>query len=230
MLSSLVEAQARASHQVLHRSRHKDLACCGKCSDPCGNVDGDASHVRFSNLDLAGMQAAANFNVQWADSLGNRASTADRASWPVESGKKSVSKRSNFAAPVTREFTSHGGVMSVQQIVPAVVTHFLSPRGRAHNVCEQNGRKDAVAFCHGDRSSEEFLDAVTNLIMEEEKVILSGQLDQSSTWNVLGKKTSAIHMDERVAGAVNDQRRHMDRGQDIGDVDLKCHLYHGHGG
>ena len=144
MLSSLVEAQARARHEVLHRSRHKDLACCGKCSDPCGNVDGDASHVRFSNLDLAGMQAAANFNVQWADSLGNRASTADRASWPVESGKKSVSKRSNFAAPVTREFASHGGVMSVQQIVPAVVTHFLGPRGRAHNVCEQNGRKKSV--------------------------------------------------------------------------------------
>jgi hypothetical protein len=34
-----------------------------------------------------------------------------------------------------------------------------------------------VAFCHRDGSGEEFLDTITNLLMDEEKVILSGQLD-----------------------------------------------------
>jgi hypothetical protein len=51
--------------------------------------------------------------------------------------------------------------------------------------------------------------------MDEEKVILSGQLEQSSPWNVLGKKTSAIHIDERVSGAMDDQCWHVDRGQDV---------------
>ena len=68
-------------------------------------------------------------------------------------------------------------MVGVEHIVPALITHLLCPRGRVHDVCEQNGRKDTVAFCHRDGSGEEFLDAITNLLMDEEKVILSGQLD-----------------------------------------------------
>jgi len=192
-------------------------------------VHGDALHIIAASFDLAGMQATTNLNVERADCLGNRACATYGTRRTVERGEKSVSKQSNFAAPVTREFTSHRRVMSVQQILPALVTHLLGPRGRVDNICEQNGRKDAVAFHHGDGSGEEFLDAVTNLLMDEEKVILSGQFDQSSPWNVLGKKASAIHIDECVSDAVNYQRWHMDRGQDVGDVDLKGHLYHRQG-
>jgi len=40
--------------------------------------------------------------------------------------------------------------MRVEQIVPALVAQLLGPRGRAHDVGEQHGRKDTVAFCRGD--------------------------------------------------------------------------------
>jgi hypothetical protein len=98
-------------------------------------VHGDALYIVAGSFDLAGMQATTNLNVERANSLGNRARATYGTSRTVESGEKSVSKRSNFAAPVTHEFTSHRRVMSGEQIVPALVTHLLRPRGRAHNVC-----------------------------------------------------------------------------------------------
>jgi hypothetical protein len=103
-------------------------------------------------------------------------------------------------------------VVGVEHIVPALITHLLCPRGRAHDVCEQDCCQDTVAFCDSDGSGEEFLDAVTNLLMHEKEVILSGQFDQSCPWNVPGKKASAFHIDKRVFCAMDDQRWHMDGG------------------
>jgi hypothetical protein len=92
-------------------------------------MDGDALHFLFSDLDLAGMQATADFNIQWAYSFSNRASTTDRPRRPVESGKKAVSQRFDLAAPVTRKFAPYGGVMSPQQVAPALITNLFGVRG-----------------------------------------------------------------------------------------------------
>ena len=92
MFSSVVEAQGGPRNQVLNRSRGKNLACSGERGDPRSNVDRDTLHVLLSNLYLAGMQAAADFNVQRSDSLGNRARTTYGASRPVEGGEKAVSQ------------------------------------------------------------------------------------------------------------------------------------------
>src|SRR5260370_38422799 len=87
--------------------------------------------------------------------------------------------------------------MGVEQIVPALVAQLLGPRGRAHDVCEQHGRKDTVAFCRGDGSGQKLLDRVTDLLVDEKEMIVSRQLEQSCSRNLLGKKARS---EERRVG------------------------------
>src|SRR5580700_11837784 len=100
MFSALVEAKARACDEVLHRSRYKDLAGGGSRGDARSDMDRDALHIPLSDLDLAGVEAATDFNIERADSLSDRASAANRARRPVESGEQPVSQRFDLAAAV----------------------------------------------------------------------------------------------------------------------------------
>src|SRR5437868_11454459 len=119
--------------------------------------------------------------------------------------------------------------MRFEQIAPAVVAQSLRPRRRTHDVRKQYGRKDTVAFCRGDRSRQEFLDCVDDPLMDKEEMIVSRQLAQSCSRNVLGKKASMFDADKRVPRAVDDQSWHMDRGQNIADIDFADHPYYRQG-
>ena len=88
---------------------------------------------------------------------------------------------------------------------------------------KQYGRKDTVALCRGDGSGQKFLDCVNDLLVDKKQMIVSRQLEQSCSRNVLGKKASMFDADERVPGAVDDQSWHVDRGQNIADIDLADH-------
>ena len=52
-------------------------------------MDGNALNVVARYLDLTSVQAATNLNLQWTDSLGNRAGATDGACRAVERGQKS---------------------------------------------------------------------------------------------------------------------------------------------
>jgi len=61
------------------------------------------------------------------------------------------------------------------------------------------------------------------LLVDEKEMIVSGQLEQSCSRNVLGKKASAFYLDELIPRAVDDLGWHADRGQNIADIDLAVH-------
>src|ERR1700716_31770 len=229
MSASLVEAQTRPGDQILDGSRYQHLARSGERRDPRGDVAGDALYVVTRDLDLAGMEATADLNVERTDRLGNRAGATHGTCRAVEGGEKPVPKRSHFVAARPREFPPHHRVMRVEQIAPALVAQLLGPGGRTHDVGKQYGRKDAVAFCRRDGSSQKFLDCVTDLLVDKKQMIVSWQLVQSCSRDVLGKKASMFDVDERVPRAVDDQGWHMDRGQNIADIDLADHPHDRHG-
>src|SRR6266481_470376 len=229
MSASLVEAQTRSGDQILDGSRHQHLARAGERRDARGDVDSDALHVVAGDLDLAGMEATADLNVERTDRLGNGAGTTHGTCRAVEGGEESVPKRSHFVAAEAREFPAHRRVMRFEQIAPALVAQLLRPRGRTHDVRKQYGRKDTVAFCRGDGSGQKFLDCVSDLLVDKKEMIVSRQLEQSCARNVLGKKASMFDADERVTGAVDDQSRHVDRAQNIADIDLADNPHDSHG-
>src|SRR6266403_2323451 len=183
----------------------------------------DALHVVAGDLDLAGMEATADSNVESTDRLCNRAGTTHGPGRAVKRGEKSVPKRPHFVAAEAREFPPHRSVMRLEQIAPALVAQLLGPCGRTHDVCKQYGRKDTVALCRGDRSGQEFLDCVNDLVVDKEEMISARQFEQSRSRNMLGKKASMFDADERVPRSMDDQSRHVDRGQNIADIDLADH-------
>ena len=154
MFAALIEAETAAGNQILDSSRDKRLTGARKRRDARGNVDGDALHVIVGDLDLAGMEAVADLDVEWTDHLGNGASATHCPRRAVECGEKPVPKRFDLTSPVTRDFLPDCGVMSDEEVAPALVAQLFGSRGRAHDVSEENGRKDAATFCHGDGSGE----------------------------------------------------------------------------
>src|SRR5262249_16992040 len=106
------------------------------------------------------MHSATHFNLERANSRGDCAGAAHGARRAVASPQKSVAERPDFDAPIARELAPHRGVMSTEQIAPALVAHLLGARGRADDVREQDGREHPVALTNGNRSGEELFDKV----------------------------------------------------------------------
>ena len=73
---------------------------------------------------------------------------------------------------------------------------------------------------------QERLDHVEHrvLIADERQVIVARQLDERGAGNVLGDVAPFLDRQALVVGAVQHQRRHADRRQDVTDVDLGVHL------
>ena len=102
MSASLAEAETGPGDQILDGSRYQHLARPGERRDTRGDVDGDALHVVADDLDLAGMEATADLNVERTDRLGNGAGATHGTCRAVEGGEESVPKRSHFVAAGAR--------------------------------------------------------------------------------------------------------------------------------
>src|ERR1700716_3551713 len=114
MSASLVEAEARAGNQILDGSRHQHLARSGERRDARGDVDCNALHVVAGDLDLAGMEAAADLNVQRPEGFGYGAGATNGTCRTVKGGEKPISKRFHLGAAGPCEFTSHRLVMCIE--------------------------------------------------------------------------------------------------------------------
>src|SRR5258706_12572861 len=99
MSASLTEAQTGPGDQILDGSRYQHLARPGECRDARGDVTGDALHVVAGDLDLTGMEATADFNVESTDRLDSGAGTTHGTCRAVERGEEPGPKRSPFVAP-----------------------------------------------------------------------------------------------------------------------------------
>ena len=229
MFTSLAKMKTRPGDQILDRSGHHDLAWSGERCDARSDVDGNALHVAVDFLDLPRMEPATDLNAERSNCRGNRASAAHRASRAIESGKKSIAQRFHLVAAGSRKLPPHRGVMHVKQIAPAMVTQLFGSRRRIHDVRKQYSCKKTIALCRRNGSGQELLDQITNLFVDEKQMIGSLDFDQPCAWNVLGKKSSELDRDQRVFRTVNDQGRHLNRGQDIADVNLHGHSYNRHG-
>jgi hypothetical protein len=71
-------------------------------------VDRNTLHILLSNFDLAGVQAAADFNVQRAEQPGRSRMRNGPRAQARRCSQKSVSQRFDLATPVAREFAPPG--------------------------------------------------------------------------------------------------------------------------
>src|SRR5437868_13825364 len=98
MSASLAEAETGAGDQILDGSRYQHFARPGERRDARCDVNGDALHVVADDLDLSGMEATADLNVERTNRLDNGARATHGTCRAVEGGEKPVPKRFHFVA------------------------------------------------------------------------------------------------------------------------------------
>src|SRR3954467_6749717 len=99
------------------------------------------------------------------------------------------------------------------------------PLGRADDVGEQDGGKHAVGFRHRPCAGQELLDLVGDCVRVAggDPVIRARKLDELRAGDPGREITALRHVDVVVAGPVEDERRDLDRGEDVPDVDVRVH-------
>jgi hypothetical protein len=89
--------------------------------DARAGVHCDAADSVARELDLARVQACAEFDPERADRIADRLGRTDRARRAVERREETVAGRVDLASPETLELTSDESVMLVEQVAPGPV-------------------------------------------------------------------------------------------------------------
>src|SRR6266446_4491040 len=221
----LHEAQARSRDQILQSAGDQHLARVRRGGHAGADVHGDAAHVVAPQLALAGVQAGADLEAERAHRLADGQRTAHRACGTVEGREEAVARRVNLPAAEAAQLLAYGGVVPLEQIAPGAVAE---PRGvlrGAHDVGEQHRGQHAVVVDHRARPGEELLDRCEHRLHVPgiEEVVVSRQLHELGTSDVLGKVAAVAHADVAVAGAVQHEGRHADGLEDRPDVGVQGH-------
>src|SRR3954453_13636005 len=100
VVASVGEFDAGAGDEVDDRGRDEGLAGIGERGDSSGDVDADAGDVVADELDLSGVKATAQFDVECGKGNGEVARAADGAGGSVEDGERTVAGRLDDRASV----------------------------------------------------------------------------------------------------------------------------------
>jgi len=101
-------------------------------------VHGQPGDVLTAYLDLSGVDARANGEVERLDCLSDRHGALDGATWAVERGDKAVSGRVHHASPEARDLHANGVVVMIEQVPSAPSPSLAARVGGAHDVGEQD--------------------------------------------------------------------------------------------
>jgi hypothetical protein len=88
--ASIIEGDSGPGHQVNDSAGYEDLSRRGHGHNAGGDMDSDAADVITSQLNLASVDAAAEFEAELAGSVSHTARKANRSRRPVESGERAV--------------------------------------------------------------------------------------------------------------------------------------------
>jgi hypothetical protein len=99
-------------------------------------VDGHASDVIATNLDLAGMQPSSYLHTERPDGISDGAGAVNGSAGAVEGRYKAIPDGIDFPAPEPLDLASHHLVVAVEQTPPRLVTKDGGLLGRANDVRE----------------------------------------------------------------------------------------------
>src|SRR5438477_4338981 len=231
MRAETLEPNSRARDQILDRMRDQDLGGLGQCRYPGRSMHCDTTDVIADKLAFPGVKAGPYLDCKRVNGIGDALRTAYRPRRPVEPGQNAIAGRADLDPAILPKLPAHPPVEPLQEIPPALVAHRRGPVGRAHDIGEKNRRQDAIRFSHMALPGEKFLNLVEDRfgISRPGQMVRAGEFDELRLWNPLGHVTARAHVGRQVAGCVQDQRWHPNRGQNVPDVDLVIHARQGRG-
>ena len=143
-LSAVFEEEPGAGDQILDRLRDEHLACAGGGGDPGADRDGQAGDFPVVKLALAGVDACADLEAEFAHGFGDRLGASDRAGGAVEGREEAVAGGVALLAAEADQLSADKSVVTLEQIAPSTISELCRALGRADDVGEENGRQNAA--------------------------------------------------------------------------------------
>ncbi|GIK78525.1 MAG: hypothetical protein KJ006_00840 [Thermoleophilia bacterium] len=189
-------------------------------------MDRDAGDVAVEKLDLAGVDAAPELDAELAHAGGDRARAAHRARRAVERGEEPVAGRLDRPAAMLADQLAGDPVVAGEELAPLRISERLGPLGRADDVGEGDRGEGAGGIRAAVRSGDEFRDRPDQGLRTVTKHhrVAAGQLEKPGTGNVLGEIERVAIVEIRRCGPVDDERRYLDLGEDLADVEQLAEL------
>jgi hypothetical protein len=169
--------------------------------------------------------ARAKLNTERAHGVPDCTGAANGASGSIEGREEPVARRIDLVATELAQLIADEVVVSAEEISPLAVAHLGRLSSRIDDVGEEHRREYALGF------TLTALARSHNLIQEalqfrEERLsvaerrpeVASRKLDESRTGNVRRQVPSASDVRSGDVGSMQHERRHADRGKDVGDI------------
>jgi hypothetical protein len=121
VFTAVLELDARAGHQVPDRAGHQDLGRFGERGHPLTDVHGYPTDISVADLDLAGVQADTNIQVQVRSRVADGARAANRTRRPIKRDQEAVTDHLHLAASERTELTPDRGVVGIEEVPPSTV-------------------------------------------------------------------------------------------------------------
>src|SRR6266850_137956 len=93
MPAPVLESNACAGHQVLHRTGEQDLARGGECRLTGADLHSDATHLVADRLALSRVQPGPDLDPELPDGVANGTGTVNRLDRLVEDSQKAIASR-----------------------------------------------------------------------------------------------------------------------------------------
>src|SRR5690242_18555090 len=161
------------------------------------------------------MEAGANFELEGPDRVHNRLRTLDSASGPVERREEAVTSNVLLDTPITPEHGAHDRVMAFDQLPPSAVADGRRLLSRANNVGKEHGRQNAIEFgLLLPDAAEKRLDRIEErlLLARPHGPIVARELHEVRARDPPGKVAAGLDVLDRVASAMQDECRRLNRG------------------
>ena len=120
--TAVLELDAGARDQVLHRAGHQNLSRRGQGGDARAEMHSQPGELGPCRLAFPCVDADADLEAELAHGAYDRGRAADRAGGRRESREEAVTGRIYLAPAVARQLTPDHSVLALEQLAPVLVT------------------------------------------------------------------------------------------------------------
>src|SRR2546423_484745 len=225
MRAAVLEDNPRTGHQVLDRARGEHLTGAGQSSNARADVHGKAADVVAHPLALTGVDAGSDVEVGLEEPIADGDGAADSARGPIEGGQEPIAGGADLLSAKSRELATYQRVMLLEEVAPGMVTERCRALGGADDVGKEDGGEHPIGLGGRPDAGEELFDLVDHLalVANKRKVVRPGKLEEPGIRDSSRDVATLFDVRVEVTGAVEDERRHANRGKDVADVDLRVH-------
>lgn len=125
---------------------------------PGADVDGHPGDIIASDLDLPGVDAGPDFEVECHQGVSDGDSALYCVPRAIEGGHEAITDGLHLPAPETFNLLAYALVVTVEQVSPTFVSQLCGAVSGAHNVCEHHGGKNPLRTQPAPDASDELLD------------------------------------------------------------------------